>query len=146
MRLQHTSLNRYHWPIYHSKRAHIYCQPLYQVRDGTTQLLEKSHIHEAELTLDSNIQGQAPLCAQLNADRTMATMLSLLIPKVTLDSQVRLVCCVLCVGVAACHIQLLPWRRFTPVLIKSRWCQCVICAGHQAAVQCGPRWLLPHAL
>ncbi len=54
-----------------------------------TQRLEKSHIHEAELTLDRSIQELAPLCAHLNQDVTLLTMLSLYLPKIRLDSQAR---------------------------------------------------------
>ncbi|GFR46885.1 hypothetical protein Agub_g8526 [Astrephomene gubernaculifera] len=57
------------------------------VKDNATSLVEKSHVHEAELTLDANIQSAAPLCSSLNSDRTMATLLSLFMPQVTLDSQ-----------------------------------------------------------
>ncbi|MEW5299680.1 MAG: hypothetical protein WDW36_002670 [Sanguina aurantia] len=57
------------------------------VQDGKTQLLEKEHILEAELTLDTAIQEAAPLCADLAADRTLAIMLSLLAPQLSLGSQ-----------------------------------------------------------
>lgn len=57
------------------------------VNKGATKLLPKSQIQEAELTLDPSIQQAAPLIAQLNADRTLATMLSLHIPQLRLESQ-----------------------------------------------------------
>lgn len=44
-------------------------------------------LQEAELTLDPTIQAAAPLIAQLNTDRTLATMLNLHVPQLRLDSQ-----------------------------------------------------------
>ncbi len=57
------------------------------VKGDTTKLLEKEHIHEAELTLDPSVQAKVPLCAELNQDRTLPIMLSLLMPQLSLDSQ-----------------------------------------------------------
>ena len=57
------------------------------VSKGSTKLLPKSQIWEAELTLDPAIQQAAPLIAQLNADRSLATMLSLGLPQLRLESQ-----------------------------------------------------------
>lgn len=57
------------------------------VAKGATKLLPKSRIMEAELTLDPAIQAAAPLIAQLNADRTLATLLSLHLPQLRLESQ-----------------------------------------------------------
>ncbi|GIL47056.1 hypothetical protein Vafri_3886 [Volvox africanus] len=71
--------------LYEQGLMHKNCTHL--VKDNATSLVEKSHIHEAELTLDSGIQAAAPLCAALNSDRTLATLLSLFLPQLTLDSQ-----------------------------------------------------------
>ncbi|KAG2445831.1 hypothetical protein HXX76_000435 [Chlamydomonas incerta] len=71
--------------LYRAGHMHKNCTHL--VKDNATSLVEKSHIHEAELTLDSGVQAAAPLCSALNADRTLATMLSLFLPQLTLDSQ-----------------------------------------------------------
>ncbi|KAG2500910.1 hypothetical protein HYH03_001669 [Edaphochlamys debaryana] len=57
------------------------------VRDNATSLLEKAHVHEAELSLDSGIQAAAPLCTSLNQDLTLGTLLSLMLPQLTLDTQ-----------------------------------------------------------
>jgi hypothetical protein len=54
---------------------------------AATQLLPKAHIWEAELTLDQAVQDAAPLIAQLNGDATLATMLSLHMPQLRLESQ-----------------------------------------------------------
>jgi hypothetical protein len=56
------------------------------VGTGSTQLLAKSNIHEAELTFDPAVQAAAPLVAQLNADKSLATLLSLFIPQLRLES------------------------------------------------------------
>lgn len=56
------------------------------VKSQGRQLLEKSHIHEAEL-FDQAVQRRAPLCHKLNSDCTLRTMLSLMLPQLTLDSQ-----------------------------------------------------------
>uniref|UniRef100_A0A7S0X0K2 Prolyl 4-hydroxylase alpha subunit domain-containing protein n=1 Tax=Chlamydomonas leiostraca TaxID=1034604 RepID=A0A7S0X0K2_9CHLO len=72
--------------LYQGSRMHK--NHTHLVRDNTTRLLEKGSIHEAELTLNSNnAQQAAPLCARLNADTTLRTMLSLLTPGLTLDMQ-----------------------------------------------------------
>ncbi|KAG2451493.1 hypothetical protein HYH02_004091 [Chlamydomonas schloesseri] len=71
--------------LYEGGHMHKNCTHL--VKDNATSLVEKSHIHEAELTLDSGVQAAAPLCSALNSDRTLATMLSLFLPQLTLDSQ-----------------------------------------------------------
>ncbi|GLC68387.1 hypothetical protein PLESTF_000685600 [Pleodorina starrii] len=71
--------------LYERGLMHKNCTHL--VKDNATSLVEKSHIHESELTLDSGIQSAAPLCARLNSDRTLATLLSLFLPQLTLDSQ-----------------------------------------------------------
>jgi hypothetical protein len=65
---------------------HANCTHL--VRGGATQLLEKAHIREAELTIDPRIAPAAPLFARIDADSTLATLLSLFLPQLTLDSQV----------------------------------------------------------
>ncbi|KAG1675869.1 hypothetical protein FOA52_001526 [Chlamydomonas sp. UWO 241] len=57
------------------------------VREAGTQLLEKAHIYEAELSLDPAVQQSAPLCAQLDADRSLAVLLSIFLPQLTLDEQ-----------------------------------------------------------
>eukprot|EP00798_Chlamydomonas_sp_ICE-L_P010163 gene10163-8067_t len=51
------------------------------------KLLEKSHIHEAELTFDASIQEKAPLCTMVHNDHTMTIMLNLFTPNLHLDSQ-----------------------------------------------------------
>ncbi|PNH11299.1 NifU-like protein 4, mitochondrial, partial [Tetrabaena socialis] len=71
--------------LYERGLMHKNCTHL--VKNNTTALLEKSQIHEAELTLDSDIQSAAPLCSSLNSDHTLATMLSLLMPQLALDGQ-----------------------------------------------------------
>ncbi|KXZ55880.1 hypothetical protein GPECTOR_2g1431 [Gonium pectorale] len=71
--------------LYDQGLMHKNCTHL--VRDNATTLVEKSHIHEAELTLDSGVQSAAPLCSSLNEDRSLATLISLFIPQLTLDSQ-----------------------------------------------------------
>jgi len=58
------------------------------VKGPTTQLLEKSGIYEAELTLGgSQLRAAAPLCAAVDADRSLATLLSLHIPQLRLAGQ-----------------------------------------------------------
>lgn len=57
------------------------------VKDNATQLLQKGHIYEAELSLDPRVRQAAPLFGQLDDDRSLATMLSLLLPQLRLDSQ-----------------------------------------------------------
>lgn len=71
--------------LYETGLMHKNCTNL--VRDNATSLVEKAHIHEAELTLDSGVQSAAPLCASLHRDRTLATLLSLFLPQLTLDAQ-----------------------------------------------------------
>ncbi|PNW74928.1 hypothetical protein CHLRE_12g504100v5 [Chlamydomonas reinhardtii] len=71
--------------LYEGGHMHKNCTHL--VKDNSTSLVEKAHIHEAELTLDSGVQAAAPLCSALNTDRTLATMISLFLPQLTLDSQ-----------------------------------------------------------
>ncbi|KAK9826372.1 hypothetical protein WJX81_004197 [Elliptochloris bilobata] len=63
----------------HANATHI-------VRAGERQLLPKASILEAEL-LDPAVQAVAPLVAELQADATLRTMLSLLLPRLRLDSQ-----------------------------------------------------------
>lgn len=58
------------------------------VKDNKTERLEKSHVWEAELTLSSDTQAAAPLCAALHRDSTLRTMVSLFMPSFTLDMQV----------------------------------------------------------
>lgn len=70
----------YNGGLMHLNHTHL-------VNKGATKLLPKSQIQEAELTLEPSIQQAAPLIAQLNADRTLATMLSLHIPQLRLESQ-----------------------------------------------------------
>lgn len=70
----------YNQGLMHLNHTHL-------VAKGTTTLLPKSQIHEAELTLDPAIQRAAPLIAQLNVDRTLATMLTLQLPQLRLESQ-----------------------------------------------------------
>jgi hypothetical protein len=41
---------------------------------------------EAELTLEAAVREAAPLVAQLDADRRLATMLNLFLPKLRLES------------------------------------------------------------
>ncbi|KAF8068329.1 EGLN3 [Scenedesmus sp. PABB004] len=53
---------------------------------GGTSLLAKAAIMEAELSLDAAVRRAAPLLAQLDGDRTLATMLSLLLPALRLES------------------------------------------------------------
>ncbi|KAK9805616.1 hypothetical protein WJX72_007982 [[Myrmecia] bisecta] len=56
------------------------------VREGSTQLLEKAGIYEAEM-MQQDMQQAAPLCAALQHDTTLRTMLSLFMPQLRLDSQ-----------------------------------------------------------
>ncbi|KAI3428529.1 hypothetical protein D9Q98_007352 [Chlorella vulgaris] len=56
------------------------------VRGGTTGLLEKASIWEAEL-MQQATQDLAPLCAQLQNDATLRVMLNLLMPELSLQSQ-----------------------------------------------------------
>uniref|UniRef100_A0A383WJL7 Fe2OG dioxygenase domain-containing protein n=1 Tax=Tetradesmus obliquus TaxID=3088 RepID=A0A383WJL7_TETOB len=56
------------------------------VAKGETQLLAKSQVMEAELTLEAAVREAAPLVAQLDADRRLATMLNLFLPQLRLDS------------------------------------------------------------
>jgi hypothetical protein len=65
---------------------HANCTHL--VKDNATQLLPKAHIHEAELSMDARVAAAAPLLARVDADRTLATLLSLFLPQLSLDSQV----------------------------------------------------------
>lgn len=71
--------------VYGSGLMHV--NHTHLVSKGSTKLLRKSQILEAELTLDPSIQQAAPLIAQLNTDRTLATMLTLHIPQLRLESQ-----------------------------------------------------------
>lgn len=71
--------------LYHRSMMHANCTHL--VKDNAVTLLAKSNIYEAELTLDSKVQDAAPIVNQINEDRTLMTMLSLFMPKLTLDSQ-----------------------------------------------------------
>lgn len=70
--------------LHSSGRMHLNCTHL--VRGNTTQLLEKSSIYEAELTLDAAVQQAAPLFAKLQQDGTLQTMLNLFLPQLSLDS------------------------------------------------------------
>lgn len=75
----------------HPQTQRMHKNHTHLVRDNTTKLVEKGHIHEAELTLNANnAQEAAPLCAAVNGDSTLRTMLSLHIPGISLDQQVRL--------------------------------------------------------
>eukprot|EP00879_Flechtneria_rotunda_P028831 GHRR01031061.1.p1 GENE.GHRR01031061.1~~GHRR01031061.1.p1 ORF type:complete len:400 (+),score=113.92 GHRR01031061.1:185-1384(+) len=56
------------------------------VHKGQTQLLAKSGVMEAELTYDAEVGAAAPLFAQLDADRSLVTMLSLFLPQLRLES------------------------------------------------------------
>ncbi|GAX82564.1 hypothetical protein CEUSTIGMA_g9990.t1 [Chlamydomonas eustigma] len=71
--------------MYNGSHMHKNCTHL--VNNATKRLVEKHHIHEAELTLDHNIQSMAPVCSQLNNDRSLPVMLNLFMPKLTLESQ-----------------------------------------------------------
>ncbi|KAL6750513.1 prolyl 4-hydroxylase [Haematococcus lacustris] len=66
--------------VMHTNSTHL-------VRGTETQLLEKSHILEAELSMDTGIQALAPLCHQVSQDTSLATMLSLFMPMLSLDQQ-----------------------------------------------------------
>ncbi|KAF5842296.1 2OG-Fe(II) oxygenase superfamily-domain-containing protein [Dunaliella salina] len=60
------------------------------VKGDQSHKLEKSHVHEAELSIGvgaTETQMKAPLCANLGQDTSLATMLSLFMPDVKLDSQ-----------------------------------------------------------
>jgi hypothetical protein len=78
--LKQELLSVYSQGLMHMNHTHL-------VNKGATKLLKKSQIHEAELTLDPSIQQAAPLISQLNTDRTLATMLSLHVPQLRLESQ-----------------------------------------------------------
>jgi hypothetical protein len=80
--LKRELLQVYSRGLMHHNHTHIVARAA-----GTTQLLPKAHIHEAELTLDPSIQAAAPVIAQLNADTSLATMLSLHIPQLRLEAQ-----------------------------------------------------------
>lgn len=54
---------------------------------GRTQLLQKAHIWEAELTLDASVRAEAPLLAQLDEQAaSLATMVNLFVPQLRLES------------------------------------------------------------
>jgi hypothetical protein len=65
---------------------HLNCTHL--VKDNATTLLQKERIWEAELTIDAKIQAASPPFAQIDSDRTLAALLSLFMPHLTLDSHV----------------------------------------------------------
>lgn len=52
-----------------------------------TQLLHKSHIWEAELSLDAAVRQAAPAFAAVDADTTLMTLLNLFLPGLRLGSQ-----------------------------------------------------------
>jgi hypothetical protein len=78
--LKQELLSVYDQGLMHLNHTHL-------VSKGATKLLPKSQIHEAELTLDPSVQAAAPMIAQLNSDRTLATMLNLHVPQLRLESQ-----------------------------------------------------------
>eukprot|EP00201_Polytomella_parva_P005581 CAMPEP_0175077584 /NCGR_PEP_ID=MMETSP0052_2-20121109/23490_1 /TAXON_ID=51329 ORGANISM="Polytomella parva, Strain SAG 63-3" /NCGR_SAMPLE_ID=MMETSP0052_2 /ASSEMBLY_ACC=CAM_ASM_000194 /LENGTH=306 /DNA_ID=CAMNT_0016347103 /DNA_START=50 /DNA_END=967 /DNA_ORIENTATION=- len=60
------------------------------VPSTSTLLLEKTHIHEAELSLDASIRRLAPLCASVATDHTLLSVINKLLPSSAnthLDSQ-----------------------------------------------------------
>lgn len=78
--LQQELLRIYQSGLMHLNHTHL-------VNKGQTHLLAKSQIQEAELTFDQAVRQAAPLVSQLNDDRSLCTMLSLLIPQLRLEQQ-----------------------------------------------------------
>lgn len=56
-------------------------------QDNAVELLEKAHIFEAELSLDSAIRGACPQLAGVDDDTSLMTMINLFMPQLGLDSQ-----------------------------------------------------------
>eukprot|EP00887_Chlorella_sp_A99_P005028 scaffold4.g5028.t1 len=85
-------------------RPHMHANCTHLVAaDGTTGLLEKQAIHEAEL-LQQATQDKAPLCAQLQRDATLRIMLSLFLPHLRLEGQAIKLQCNEGGGAFPCHL------------------------------------------
>ena len=67
-------------------RPHMHENCTHLVKGGATQLLPKQFILEAELQL-AETQARAPLCARLQQDAALRTMLNLLLPGLRLERQ-----------------------------------------------------------
>jgi hypothetical protein len=62
------------------------CTHLVRAGSATPDLLPKSQIYEAEISLDPKARAAAPLLASIDADGSLGVLLSLFLPRLRLDA------------------------------------------------------------